>query len=156
MSTLTGIEAERVSQILRHAIDRLHILSYVPTQWDDDLATGIQFPIFVFEKVTYFMGSYSLFQYSRSSIYLWLICFLSLHLEITCDPVLASLEKQWIAEDQLRLAGTYAQRCEPYRHYCFHLPNLKSNEQQFGTMSKSIGVMIGRVRTLIGNIIKLQ
>ena len=40
MNTLTGIEAERVSQILRHAIDRLHILSYVPTQWDDDLATG--------------------------------------------------------------------------------------------------------------------
>lgn len=25
--------------------------------------------------------------------------------EITCDPVLASLEKQWIAEDQLRLVG---------------------------------------------------
>lgn len=41
MNTLTGIEAERVSQILRHAIDRLHILSYVPTQWDDDLAEGI-------------------------------------------------------------------------------------------------------------------
>jgi hypothetical protein len=40
MNTLTGIEAERVSQILRHAIDRLHILSYVPTQWDDDLAEG--------------------------------------------------------------------------------------------------------------------
>ena len=41
MNTLTGIEAERVSQILRHAIDRLHIMSYVPTHWDDDLATGI-------------------------------------------------------------------------------------------------------------------
>ena len=41
MNTLTGIEAERVSQIMRHAIDRLHILSYVPTQWDDELATGI-------------------------------------------------------------------------------------------------------------------
>ena len=40
MNTLTGIEAERVSQILRHAIDRLHIMSYVPTHWDDDLATG--------------------------------------------------------------------------------------------------------------------
>jgi hypothetical protein len=62
MNTLTGIEAERVSQILRHAIDRLHILSYVPTRWDDDLATGI-----------------------------------------SCDPVLASLEKQWIAEDQLKM-----------------------------------------------------
>ena len=41
MNTLTGIEAERVSQILRHAIDRLHIMSYVPTHWDDDLATGM-------------------------------------------------------------------------------------------------------------------
>ena len=70
MSTLTGIETERVSQILRHAIDRLHILSYVPTQWDDDLATGILFPIFVIEKVAYFMGSYDLFLYSRSSVYL--------------------------------------------------------------------------------------
>lgn len=40
MNTLTGIEAERVSQILRHAIDRLQILSYVPTRWDDDLAQG--------------------------------------------------------------------------------------------------------------------
>jgi hypothetical protein len=62
MNTLTGIEAERVSQILRHAIDRLHILSYVPTEWDDDLAAGI-----------------------------------------ACDPVLASLEKQWISEDQLKI-----------------------------------------------------
>jgi hypothetical protein len=47
MNTLTGIEAERVSQILRHAIDRLHILSYVPTQWDDDLAEGIDQDNFV-------------------------------------------------------------------------------------------------------------
>lgn len=61
MNTLTGIEAERVSQILRHAVDRLHLLSFVPTAWDDEIATTIK-----------------------------------------CDPVLASLEKQWIAEDQLR------------------------------------------------------
>lgn len=60
MNTLTGIEAERVSQILRHAVDRLHILSFVPTAWNDDVATSI-----------------------------------------TCDPVLASLEKQWISEDLL-------------------------------------------------------
>jgi hypothetical protein len=60
MNTLTGIEAERVSQILRHAIDRLHILSYVPSTWDDDLVQ-----------------------------------------QITCDPVLTSLERQWMSEDLL-------------------------------------------------------
>ena len=64
MNTLTGIEAERVSQILRHAVNRLQILSYVPVSWDDDLAKSIK-----------------------------------------CDPVLASLEKQWITEDELKSIG---------------------------------------------------
>mmetsp|Transcript_4092 Transcript_4092/g.6341 ORF Transcript_4092/g.6341 Transcript_4092/m.6341 type:complete len:373 (-) Transcript_4092:227-1345(-) len=35
MNTLTAIEAERVVQILRLASDRIHILSYLPTAWDD-------------------------------------------------------------------------------------------------------------------------
>ncbi len=37
MNTLTGIEAERVNQILRHALERLRVLAYVPSSWDDDL-----------------------------------------------------------------------------------------------------------------------
>ena len=37
MNTLTGIEAERVLQILRHTIDRLHILSFIPIEWDGNL-----------------------------------------------------------------------------------------------------------------------
>lgn len=62
MNTLTGIEADRVSMILRHALDRLQLLSYVPTSWNDELFA-----------------------------------------EINCTPVLNSLERQWLAEDQLRL-----------------------------------------------------
>lgn len=61
MNTLTGIEAERVNQILKHAIDRLHILSYTPVQWDDDVVV-----------------------------------------EIKCVPVLNSLEKLWMCEEQLK------------------------------------------------------
>jgi len=61
MNTLTGIEADRVSMILRHALDRLQLLSYVPTSWDDEMFA-----------------------------------------EINCTPVLNSLERQWVAEDQLR------------------------------------------------------
>ena len=37
MNTLTGIEAERVVQILKHASDRLKLLSYIPSVWDDDV-----------------------------------------------------------------------------------------------------------------------
>lgn len=61
MNTLTGIEAERVNQILKHAIERLQILSYIPTSWDDDIVVDIK-----------------------------------------CQPVLSSLEKLWIAEEQLK------------------------------------------------------
>lgn len=61
MNTLTGIEAERVNQILKHAVERLQILSYVPTTWDDDTIV-----------------------------------------EIKCQPVLTSLEKLWMSEEQLK------------------------------------------------------
>jgi len=61
MNTLTGIEAERVNQILKHAIDRLQILSYVPTSWDDDLVVDLK-----------------------------------------CQPVLNSLERLWMCEEQLK------------------------------------------------------
>mmetsp|Transcript_21985 Transcript_21985/g.36827 ORF Transcript_21985/g.36827 Transcript_21985/m.36827 type:complete len:371 (+) Transcript_21985:73-1185(+) len=61
MNTLTGIEAERVNQILKHTIERLQILSYVPLSWDDDLVVDIK-----------------------------------------CQPVLNSLEKLWMCEEQLR------------------------------------------------------
>lgn len=60
MNTLTGIEADRVNDILKHSIDKLQILSFVPTQWDDDV-----------------------------------------YAEVTCQPVLASLEKQWSSEENL-------------------------------------------------------
>ena len=36
MNTLTGIEADRVDQILKHDIDRLHILSHIPFNHDAD------------------------------------------------------------------------------------------------------------------------
>ncbi len=42
MNTLTGIEAERVNQILKHAVDRLQILSYIPLVWDDDIVVDIK------------------------------------------------------------------------------------------------------------------
>jgi len=42
MNTLTGIEAERVNQILRHGIDRLHILSNLPRVRDDALLQHIE------------------------------------------------------------------------------------------------------------------
>ena len=42
MNTLTGIEAERVNQILKHALDRLQIMSYVPMYWDDDLLSEMR------------------------------------------------------------------------------------------------------------------
>lgn len=64
MNTLTGIEAERVSQILRHATDRLQILSHVPTMWDDDILS-----------------------------------------DINCTAVSASLDRQWMAEEQLKDIG---------------------------------------------------
>eukprot|EP01031_Cornospumella_fuschlensis_P026976 gene26976-32591_t len=61
MNTLTGIEAERVNQILKHAIDRLQIMSYIPMAWDDDTVVDIK-----------------------------------------CPPVLSSLEKLWMCEEQLK------------------------------------------------------
>lgn len=41
MNTLTGIEADRVVHVLKHAIDRLQIISYLPINWDEDLTTEI-------------------------------------------------------------------------------------------------------------------
>lgn len=64
MNTLTGIEAERVNQILKHAIDRLQIMSYVPLDWDDDIMNGVSNSV-----------------------------------------IATSLEKQWMAEEQLRAIG---------------------------------------------------
>jgi hypothetical protein len=61
MNTLTGIEAERVNQILRHTIERLQILSYVPLSWDDEVVVDVK-----------------------------------------CHPVLSSLEKLWMCEEQLK------------------------------------------------------
>lgn len=45
MNTLTGIEAERVNQILCHGIDRLNVLSSLPASWDDDLLDAIDHDI---------------------------------------------------------------------------------------------------------------
>jgi hypothetical protein len=42
MNTLTAIEADRVVQLMKNAIDRLQILSYLPTMVDEDLVTEIQ------------------------------------------------------------------------------------------------------------------
>jgi hypothetical protein len=61
MNTLTAIEAERVNQIMKHAIDRLQILSYIPTSWDDDIVVDIK-----------------------------------------SQPVLNSLERLWMCEEQLK------------------------------------------------------
>ena len=61
MNTLTGIEAERVNQILKHTIEQLQIHSYVPLSWDDDIVVDIK-----------------------------------------CNPVLSSLEKLWMCEEQLK------------------------------------------------------
>ena len=36
MNTLTGIEADRVDQILNHDLDRLHILSHIPFNHNQD------------------------------------------------------------------------------------------------------------------------
>ena len=41
MNTLTGIEAERVNQILLHATERLQILSFVPRSWDEQVLMEI-------------------------------------------------------------------------------------------------------------------
>lgn len=41
---MTGIEAERVSQILRHATDRLQILSHIPNTYDDVAVAEISSP----------------------------------------------------------------------------------------------------------------
>jgi len=67
MNTLTGIEADRVNQILKHACEQLHVLSYVPSAWDDDLVG-----------------------------------------RLTCQPVITSLGKTWMAEEQLKTLGEEA------------------------------------------------
>lgn len=41
MNTLTGIEAERVNQILKNSRDQLNILSYVPSAWDEELVNRL-------------------------------------------------------------------------------------------------------------------
>lgn len=61
MNTLTNIEAERVLQILRHAVDRLSLLSYVPVDWNGELLS-----------------------------------------QLSCPPIIGSLERLWDSEDQLR------------------------------------------------------
>lgn len=42
MNTLTGIEADRVDTIMRSALDRLRIMSYVPTTWDDNILSELK------------------------------------------------------------------------------------------------------------------
>jgi DNA polymerase III alpha subunit (gram-positive type) len=42
MNTLTAIEADRVVQLLKHAIDRLQIISYLPSFVDEDLLAEVQ------------------------------------------------------------------------------------------------------------------
>ena len=41
MNTLTGIEAHRVDAILKHSLDQLQVLSYVPVQWDENVVDHI-------------------------------------------------------------------------------------------------------------------
>ena len=67
MNTLTGIEADRVNQILKHACEQLNVLSYVPSSWNDDLVASL-----------------------------------------TCQPVITSLGKAWMAEEQLKTLGDEA------------------------------------------------
>eukprot|EP00605_Chrysophyceae_sp_TOSAG23-4_P001193 GSChrysophyteH1.ASY1.ANO1.1302.1 assembled CDS len=64
MNTLTGIEAERVNQILKNSKDQLNILSYVPSVWDEELIN-----------------------------------------RMTCQPVINSIGKTWVSEEQLSNLG---------------------------------------------------
>lgn len=64
MNTLTGIEADRVNQILKQSGDQLHVLSFIPSSWDDDLVS-----------------------------------------KLSCQPVINSLGKTWLAEEQLKTLG---------------------------------------------------
>lgn len=41
MNTLTGIEADRVDMIMKHALDRLRIISHVPSTWDDSILSEL-------------------------------------------------------------------------------------------------------------------
>ena len=41
MNTLTGIEAHRVDEILKHAVEQLRVLSYVPGEWSDDILADL-------------------------------------------------------------------------------------------------------------------
>jgi hypothetical protein len=42
MNALTGIEAHRVDEILRHATEQLKVLSYVPTVWNEEMLAEVQ------------------------------------------------------------------------------------------------------------------
>lgn len=42
MNTLTGIEAERVNQILKNTLDKLQLLSHIPTVWREDVLSELQ------------------------------------------------------------------------------------------------------------------
>jgi hypothetical protein len=64
MNTLTGIEAERVNQILKNSRDQLNILSYVPSEWDEELIN-----------------------------------------RLSCQPVINSIGKTWVSEEQLKNLG---------------------------------------------------
>lgn len=41
MNALTGIEAHRVDEILRHSIDQLKVLSFVPTEWTEEMLNEV-------------------------------------------------------------------------------------------------------------------
>lgn len=41
MNALTGIEAHRVDEILRHSGEQLKVLSYVPTAWNEDMLNEV-------------------------------------------------------------------------------------------------------------------
>ena len=42
MNTLTAIEADRVNLIMRNALDRMRVMSYVPTSWDDNILADLE------------------------------------------------------------------------------------------------------------------
>ena len=42
MNTLTGIEAHRVDEILKHAVEQLRVLTYVPNDWNDEILAEVQ------------------------------------------------------------------------------------------------------------------
>ena len=86
MNTLTGIEAERVNQILKYAIDRLVILSYVPLMWSDDVVVDITCQP-VLNSVIIFLYLFLLSSSTKCLLRIW------------------QLERLWIAEEQLKDLG---------------------------------------------------